>query len=649
MNWDSGTGKFDCGSDSSGGGSFSGLEIFNSGGTPGLRYGSISFDASDFTVTFSDTASTAFVKLDYANGPASRSIEQTILSQWEFRNGASFSADLEIYDNSGPAFAIFSSTSLGRFGLGDVTPEAYFEIASDSGVTASISNIFFVNAGVGASVSPKFEVYNTTATASIEIVSGNNSDKRFTILSNYTGYGINDRLSILNSSNVELFSISSTGLTDVDTLRTGPISFEDDAGIVSWVNMEITSASTGTVMSYTAQIDSQPVLTIYGTTGPGNTVANLNVGVGTVTPLSKFTIVDTGTGGIASGSFSVRSSNTVGSVASVSAASLTTGNVFKILTPASTSFTGRLFSAKDVNNKNIFAVYSSGSALFRESINVAIGDSSTVSYSRFGTATVNGPESNWISTNDDLLLSSDLYLVGSISANIASASLYKGLAFNSVGDCNDSGEALGWDLGIFFCLAVSSGGGGFNGIEVLDSGETTSNHFGSISFDAGMFTVSDNSPTASSAYIRLDWTTGPASRSANESITGFWEFQSGASFSNDVEFYDRSNNSMFAIFSSTSLGRFGLGDTTPETFFEIASSSGITASISNIFSINADSSLLSITGKASISNSLEITRNGTTGSHLKLTDSSISPEHLNYFTLSVNDGDFQIQIGRAHV
>src|SRR3990167_5777621 len=325
------------------------------------------------------------------------------------------------------------------------------------------------------------------------------------------------------------------------------------------------------------------------------------------------------------------------------------GDVFRLETAANTTqefFTGnflRFTRGGTAISNTTFLVEANGHVLASGAAQFAsLTSPPSVSYSRFGTAIASLPESNWISTADDLLLSNDLYVVGSISANIASASLYKGLAFNSVGDCNDETDVLGWDLGVFSCTADDTSASSFSGIEIFNSGDPPALRYGSISYDASDFTVTF-SDTASTAFIKLDYANGPASRSINQDITAIWDFQSGASFSNDVEFYDRSNNSMFAIFSSTSLGRFGLGDTTPEAFFEIASSSGITASISNIFSINADSSLLSITGKASISNSLEITRNGTTGSHLKLTDSSISPEQLNYFTLSINDGDFQIR------
>ena len=114
-----------------------------------------------------------------------------------------------------------------------------------------------------------------------------------------------------------------------------------------------------------------------------------------------------------------------------------------------------------------------------------------------------------------------------------------------------------------------------------------------------------SSPIASNSIITIDYINGPASRSADQTITGFWEFRSGVSLSADVDIYD-DTGTKFAIFSSTSSGRFGLGDVTPEAYFEIASSSGIVASISNIFSIDATNNRLNITGVASISSNFEV-------------------------------------------
>src|SRR3989344_4933778 len=162
----------------------------------------------------------------------------------------------------------------------------------------------------------------------------------------------------------------------------------------------------------------------------------------------------------------------------------------------------------------------------------------TASYSRFGGTSVTR---SWLNSADDLLISDDLYVVGSISANIASASQYKGLAFTSVGDCNDETDVLGWDNGVFSCTADDTSASSFSGIEIFNSGGTPGLRYGSISFDASDFTVTF-SDTASTAFIKLDYANGPASRSINQDITAIWDFQSGASFSNDVEFYDRSNN-----------------------------------------------------------------------------------------------------------
>src|SRR3989344_2991934 len=189
----------------------------------------------------------------------------------------------------------------------------------------------------------------------------------------------------------------------------------------------------------------------------------------------------------------------------------------------------------------------------------------TASYSRFGGTSVTR---SWLNSADDLLISDDLYVVGSISANIASASQYKGLAFTSVGDCNDETDVLGWDNGVFSCTADDTGAGSsFSGLEIFNSGGTPGLRYGSISFDASDFTVT-LTDTSSTAFIKLDYANGPASRSIEQTILSQWEFRNGASFSADLEIYDNSGPA-FAIFSSTSLGRFGLGDVTPETFFEI--------------------------------------------------------------------------------
>ncbi|MDO8575099.1 MAG: tail fiber domain-containing protein, partial [bacterium] len=104
-----------------------------------------------------------------------------------------------------------------------------------------------------------------------------------------------------DSNNAVQMVVNDAGLTTINTLETGALNFDTDAGAVSWVDLPISSTTAGTIESYTAQIASSPVLTVYGeSNGPG-LIRNLRLGLGTTTPLSRFTIAqstDTATGSI---------------------------------------------------------------------------------------------------------------------------------------------------------------------------------------------------------------------------------------------------------------------------------------------------------------------------------------------------------------
>ncbi len=104
--WDSSAGKFSCISAATlTGVPFAIREL----GSAYINAASMSFSSSAFTVT--DVANDAVVSLDYASGPASRSIAQTITGHWNFTTGASVSAPLEV---SG---ALTASSSFSGAGL----------------------------------------------------------------------------------------------------------------------------------------------------------------------------------------------------------------------------------------------------------------------------------------------------------------------------------------------------------------------------------------------------------------------------------------------------------------------------------------------------------------------------------------------------
>jgi hypothetical protein len=88
----------------------------------------------------------------------------------------------------------------------------------------------------------------------------------------------------------------STGLTSIDNLQLGITNFDTDAGILTWVDMPVTAASAlGTVESYTAQIDGNPLLTVYSQSDGAGGIRAPRIGVGTTTPSATFTVWGTST------------------------------------------------------------------------------------------------------------------------------------------------------------------------------------------------------------------------------------------------------------------------------------------------------------------------------------------------------------------
>ncbi|NTW27219.1 MAG: hypothetical protein HGA36_02775 [Candidatus Moranbacteria bacterium] len=88
-----------------------------------------------------------------------------------------------------------------------------------------------------------------------------------------------------------VFSIGTDGVTSIASLSMGTQEFQQNSGIISWIDMPVTSASAiNTVHSYTAGLDGNPMLTMYGKSDGGGGVTNLGVGIGTTSPLSKFDV-----------------------------------------------------------------------------------------------------------------------------------------------------------------------------------------------------------------------------------------------------------------------------------------------------------------------------------------------------------------------
>jgi hypothetical protein len=82
-----------------------------------------------------------------------------------------------------------------------------------------------------------------------------------------------------------------SGATTIQNLELGNMSFDSDSGIVTWVDMPVTAASSaGTKQSYTAGINGNPLLTVYAESDGAGGIQNSGVGIGTSTPLAKLDI-----------------------------------------------------------------------------------------------------------------------------------------------------------------------------------------------------------------------------------------------------------------------------------------------------------------------------------------------------------------------
>ncbi|MDE1941298.1 MAG: hypothetical protein KGI66_04220, partial [Patescibacteria group bacterium] len=89
----------------------------------------------------------------------------------------------------------------------------------------------------------------------------------------------------LNVGNGAITYDWNSGTTSIPYLETGNMNFAADSGVVSWIDMPVTSASaSGVAESYSANLAGNPLLTIYGQSNGAGGVQNTAVGIGTTSP-----------------------------------------------------------------------------------------------------------------------------------------------------------------------------------------------------------------------------------------------------------------------------------------------------------------------------------------------------------------------------
>ncbi len=162
--------------------------------------------------------------------------------------------------SNGPLLRISSSTESilltlnhqGYFGLGTTSPSALLALTAQSDQSA-----------------PLFRISSSTEGAIFEVLGDGSLD--------------------IGSGAINYDAIAN--VTSIERLNLGAVEFEVDGGMISWVDLTASSAPTSSVLSYSAQIDANPLLTVYGVSTGQGTVASTAIGIGSTTPNARFSIV----------------------------------------------------------------------------------------------------------------------------------------------------------------------------------------------------------------------------------------------------------------------------------------------------------------------------------------------------------------------
>jgi len=208
------------------------------------------------------------------------------------------------YSNNAEAMRI---TTTGLVGIGTTSPSAKLSINQSS------TGSGFYLAGYSNNTSALFRVSTSTllATSTAFIINSNGrvgvgtTSPEADLTVNGTAVFMNNITTYATTSTSTIaggFSVGggateydfSSGVTSIDNLQQGLTSFDSDAGIVTWIDLPVSSSAvSGTQESYTASIAGDSILTVSAQSNGVGGILNTfrGVGIGTTSPLAMFDVV----------------------------------------------------------------------------------------------------------------------------------------------------------------------------------------------------------------------------------------------------------------------------------------------------------------------------------------------------------------------
>ena len=337
----------------------------------------------------------------------------------------------------------------------------------------------------------------------------------------------------------------STGITSAANFNMGAMNFDTDAGIIQWVDMPVTSDSAaGTIESYTASLNSNPVLTVFGQADGIGGMQNTRVGVGTSTPYAKLTVWSSTT--TAENLFQV-----------VNSASTT---LFSVSNDASAIYMGKALGLGTTTTTSMLEIQASTNVLIRAAGDLISGQTvpafrtgnhlNSLSYFdlQFTQNTVATSSRLDIEGNDVALLS----LVRAGNVGIGTTSPWAKFAINPI-----AGDTNQFVVGSSTATSLIITPGGTVGIGTTTPGDTTRFFVqGETRVRDGAF-VMDASGTTNLTVARLETT-------SNNGLFRMWN----ASGVNQIYLHTAGNS----YFNG---GNVGIGTTTPGALFQVHSSGAI--------------------------------------------------------------------------